>query len=156
MKIVKLDINDCIYEIKVDDDETLLHVLREKLDLTGTKRGCDTGSCGACKVIIDGVAVNSCKILAYKAENKKIYTIESLATPEKLHPIQEAFIEAGAVQCGYCTPGMIMTTKALLDKKSSPTEAEIKKALSKNLCRCTGYVKIEKAVKLASEKMRSE
>jgi carbon-monoxide dehydrogenase small subunit len=153
MKLVKLDVNDTLYEIQVEGDETLLNVLREKLDLTGAKPGCNTGSCGACKVIIDGESINSCSILAYKAENKKIYTIESFARSEGLHPIQNAFIEAGAVQCGYCTPGMIINTKVLLDKNSSPTELEIRKAFSNNLCRCTGYVKIIKAVQLAAHKL---
>ena len=153
MKSVKLDVNDTVYEIQIEGNETLLNVLREKLDLTGAKPGCDTRSCGACKVIIDGESINSCSIMACNAENKKIYTIESFARPEGLHPIQKAFIEAGAVQCGYCTPGMIINTKVLLDKNSSPTESEIRKAFSNNLCRCTGYVKIIKAVQLAAHKL---
>ena len=153
MKSIKLDVNDNLYDIQVEGDETLLNVLREKLDLTGAKPGCNTRSCGACKVIIDGESINSCSILASKAENKKIYTIEGIATPDGLHPIQKAFIEAGAVQCGYCTPGMIINTKVLLDKNASPTELEIRQAFSNNLCRCTGYVKIIKAVQLAAYKL---
>lgn len=153
MKKVLLDINDYIYELNVENNETLLHVLREKLDLTGAKQGCNSGSCGACKVLIDGDDVKSCKLLAINCENKKIYTIESFAIEGKLHPIQEAFIEAGAVQCGYCTPGMIITTKALLNRNASPSEDEIKEAFKENLCRCTGYVKIIEAVKLSAHKL---
>lgn len=151
--LIKLDVNENIYEIHVDSKETLLNVLREELGLTGAKRGCNTSNCGACKVLIDGEDVKSCTILAKNVQNKKIYTIESFATPEGLHPIQEAFIEAGAVQCGYCTPGMIITAQALLNRNSSPTEEEIRQAFNENLCRCTGYVKIIEAVKLASKKL---
>ena len=151
--LVKLDINDYLYEIEVDTNETLLNVLRERLDLTGAKRGCNSNNCGACKVLIDGVDVKSCSTLARNVQNKKIYTIESFATSEMLHPIQYAFIEAGAVQCGYCTPGMIITTQALLNRNSSPAEGEIREAFKDNLCRCTGYVKIIEAVKLASKKL---
>jgi aerobic carbon-monoxide dehydrogenase small subunit len=150
---VTLNINSKDYTFDVQRNETLLTVLRERLDLTGSKPGCLTGDCGACKVIVDGVAENSCMLMARKMEGRKIETIESLATPEKLHPIQEAFIEAGAVQCGYCTPGMIMSSKALLDHNPNPNEEEIRAAIDGNICRCTGYVKIVDAVKLASQKM---
>ncbi|MEI7885660.1 MAG: (2Fe-2S)-binding protein [Clostridia bacterium] len=153
MQIIVLNVNGKDYELAIEKNETLLSVLREKLDLTGAKPGCLTGDCGACKVIIDGEAVNSCTTLARNMEGKKIETIEGLATPAKLHPIQEAFVEAGAVQCGYCTPGMVMSSKALLDKNSNPSDAEIRAALDNNLCRCTGYVKIVDAVKLAAERM---
>ena len=152
--LVKLDINNFLYELEIEPKEILIDVLREKLDLTGAKRGCNSSNCGACKVLIDGEALKSCGILAKNVENKKIYTIEGFATPEgKLHPIQESFVEAGAVQCGYCTPGMIITTQALLNKNSSPTEEEIREAFKENLCRCTGYVKIIEAVKLSAKKL---
>jgi carbon-monoxide dehydrogenase small subunit len=152
--LVKLDINNFLYELEIEPNETLINVLREKLDLTGAKRGCNSNNCGACKVLIDGKAFKSCSTLAKNVENKKIYTIEGFASSDgKLHPIQEAFIEAGAVQCGYCTPGMIITTQDLLNKNSSPTEEEIREAFKDNLCRCTGYVKIIKAVKLSAKKL---
>lgn len=151
--LVKLDINDNVYKLNVDPDETLLNVLRERLDLTGAKQGCNTGHCGACKVLLNGNDVKACSIIASKVEGKKVHTIESFATPEGLHPIQEAFIEAGAVQCGFCTPGMIITTQALMNRNTSPTEEEIRKAFKNNLCRCTGYIKIIKAVKLSYEKL---
>ncbi|HFZ6228998.1 TPA: (2Fe-2S)-binding protein [Clostridioides difficile] len=153
MKKIKLNINDYMYEIEVEKNETLLHVLREKLNLTGAKQGCNSGSCGACKVLIDGVDMKSCKLLAKNCEGKVIYTIESFANGENLHPIQEAFIEVGAVQCGYCTPGMIITTQALLNRNASPNEDEIREAFKENLCRCTGYVKIIEAVKLSAARL---
>ncbi len=153
MQLITLNVNGKDFELSIEKNETLLSVLREKLDLTGAKPGCLTGDCGACKVIIDGEAVNSCTTLARNMEGKKIETIEGLATPTKLHPIQEAFVEAGAIQCGYCTPGMVMSSKALLDKTPHPSDAEIREALDNNLCRCTGYVKIVDAVKLAAERM---
>ncbi|MCC6147969.1 MAG: (2Fe-2S)-binding protein, partial [Anaerolineaceae bacterium] len=122
MPEVTLDVNGRVYTFEVANNETLLSVLRERLDLTGAKPGCLTGDCGACKVIVDGVAEDSCMLMAKNLAGKKIETIESLATAEGLHPIQEAFVEAGAVQCGYCTPGMIMSAKALLDKNPKPEE----------------------------------
>lgn len=149
---VKLDINDFVYELEIEKNETLLNVLREKLDLTGAKQGCNSGSCGACKVLIDGEDVKSCNTLAKNCEGKKIYTIESFSNGETLHPIQQAFVDAGAVQCGYCIPGMVITAKALLNRNSNPDECEIREAFKENLCRCTGYVKIVEAVKLASQK----
>ena len=151
----KLQVNNKEYEISIESNWTLLYVLREVLGLTGTKEGCGTSDCGACKVIIDGKAVNSCSVKAINMEGKRIETIEGLGNSTNLHPIQEAFVEAGAIQCGFCTPGMIMSSKALLDENPVPEEEEIREALSKNLCRCTGYVKIIEAVKLASEKLRS-
>jgi carbon-monoxide dehydrogenase small subunit len=122
----------------------------------GTHKGCDEGECGSCTVLIDGKAVNSCLVLAASVQEKKITTIEGLAQGEKLHPIQEAFIEAGAIQCGFCTPGMIMVTKAFLDKNVNPTEEEVRRAISGNLCRCTGYFQIVEAIINASEKMKKE
>lgn len=156
MKLIRLNINLKEYEISVKENWTLLYVLREVLDLTGTKCGCSTGDCGACKVIIDGEAVNSCLVLAAKAEGKLITTIEGLTSGTKLHPIQQAFIDTGAVQCGFCTPGMIISAKALLDKNPKPSREEISKAFENNLCRCTGYVKIIEAVQLAVKRMGDE
>ena len=153
MPQVVLNVNSKEYTLEVGTNETLLTVLRDRLGLTGSKPGCLTGDCGACKVIVDGKAVDSCMLPAKIMGGKKIETIESLATPEGLHPIQEAFIEAGAVQCGYCTPGMLMSTKALLNEKPCPSDDEIYAAIDQNLCRCTGYVKIVEAVKLAAQKM---
>jgi carbon-monoxide dehydrogenase small subunit len=154
LEIIVLNINEQDTTVSVEKNTTLLYVLREILDLTGAKCGCNTGDCGACKVIIDGEAVNSCLIQARHAVGKRIQTIEGLSDGITLHPIQEAFVETGAIQCGYCTPGMIMTTKALLDKNPAPTRDEIKVALANNLCRCTGYVKIIDAVQLAAEMMQ--
>ena len=153
MPEVTFQVNGRTYTFNVEENETLLTVLRERLDLTGAKPGCLTGDCGACKVIVDGRAEDSCMLMAKKLGGKKIETIEGLANGEVLHPIQEAFIEAGAVQCGYCTPGMIMSAKALLDENPLPDEAEIRAAIDDNLCRCTGYVKIVEAIQLAAERM---
>jgi carbon-monoxide dehydrogenase small subunit len=125
---------------------TLLKVLREKLGLTGTKKGCERGDCGACTVLLDGKPVNSCLVLALQAEGKKVETIEGLGTAERLHPLQKSFIQNGAVQCGFCTPGMLLSALALLRKNPNPTEEEIRRAISGNLCRCTGYTKIVKAI----------
>ena len=154
MEMIELKINGEVRQVQVEKNWTLLYVLREVLDLTGAKCGCNTGDCGACKVIIDGEAVNSCLVLAPKAVGKDIWTIEGLSNGPELHPIQQAFIDAGAVQCGYCTPGMVMSAKALLDKNLDPSEEEIRAAISNNLCRCTGYVNIERAVEAAAERMR--
>ncbi|MCP4670835.1 MAG: (2Fe-2S)-binding protein [Desulfobacula sp.] len=145
-KIINLTINDQAYEIAVEDNLTLADMLRYDLDLTGTKKGCDTGDCGACTVILNGDAVNSCLVLAVQADGAVVETIEGLATDQGLHPIQEAFVEKGAIQCGFCSPGMIMSTKNLLDKNPNPTEQEIRKGISGNLCRCTGYQKIFEAI----------
>ena len=133
-------------KLEVAPDATLLEVLREDLELTGTKYGCGEGECGACSVLLDGKVVNSCLILARECEGSEVLTIEGLGSNGGLHPIQKAFVDHGAIQCGFCTPGMIMATYALLEANPSPTEAEIKRALEGNLCRCTGYRKIIDAV----------
>jgi len=153
-RLIKLEINGETYVLNVKPNTLLLDLIREEIGLTGTKRGCDTGECGACTVILEGEAVNSCLVLAVEADGKKITTIEGLAKEGNLHPLQEAFIKEGAIQCGFCTPGMILSAKALLDKNPNPTELEIKKAIAGNLCRCTGYTKIIKAILSASKKMR--
>ncbi len=144
--LLRMKVNGRAIEVFVDPTWTLLRVLREELRLTGTKKGCGQGDCGVCTVIMNGRAVNACLILALQAEGKEIETIEGLGSPEKLHPIQASFIKHGAVQCGFCTPGMLMSAAALLRKNPHPDEAEIKRGISGNLCRCTGYVKIIKAI----------
>ena len=144
-KIV-LDINDEIYELEVKPKRLLVEVLRDDLELTGTKRGCDVGVCGLCTVLIDGKAANACLTLAVKAQGKKITTIEGLAKGGQLDPLQEAFVNHGAIQCGYCTPGMVLAAKALLNENPNPTEEDVRQGLLGNLCRCTGYVKIIEAV----------
>ncbi len=149
---IDLKVNGATYQTVVDAGDTLLHVLREKLNFTGAKQGCDgTGECGACTVLIQGKAVNSCLVLAINAVDKEIVTIEGLAKGTDLHPVQRAFLEYGAVQCGFCTPGMILTTKALLDENPSPTREEVIANIRGNLCRCTGYVKIVEAIEHAAE-----
>jgi aerobic-type carbon monoxide dehydrogenase small subunit (CoxS/CutS family) len=147
-KELTFTLNGEVVRADVDPQWTLLYLLREVLELTGTKEGCGYGECGACTVIIDGQAVNSCLYPVMEAEGKTITTIEGLASKDgQLHPLQTAFINEGAVQCGFCTPGMIMSAKALLDTNDKPTEEEIKDAVAGNLCRCTGYVKIIDAIK---------
>ena len=138
------------YDLLIKPHWTLVDVLRDEIGLTGTKKGCGKGECGACTVIMDGEAVLACLILAVRAQGKNILTIEGLAREGKLDSLQEAFVKYGAIQCGFCTPGMIMTSKAFLINNPHPTEEEIKRALSGNLCRCTGYVKIIEAVRKAS------
>ncbi len=155
-QVVKLKVNGIEEEAFVEPWWSLARVLREELGLTGVKVGCDTGMCGVCIVLVDGKAVKSCLFLAMKAKGKDIITIEGLAGGNgKLHPLQEAFIEHFAVQCGYCTPGMIISAKALLEENPAPTEEEVKKGLSGNFCRCTGYTKIIEAVLAAGDKMKS-
>ncbi len=143
---MKLKVNRHDYEITVEPWRSLLEVLRDELGLTGTKEGCGTGACGSCTVLMDGQAVNSCLVYIAEAEGKEITTIEGLAREGKLHPLQQAFMDQGAVQCGYCTPGMILTAKALLDSNPRPSEAQIREAIAGNLCRCTGYDKIVRAI----------
>lgn len=144
--ILKLHVNGEEVEVLTEPHKTLLEVLREDLGLTGTKRGCDLGTCGACTVLIDGKPYLSCLTLAVAVQGKKIVTIEGLTEGGELHPLQKAFAEKGAIQCGFCTPGMIMTAKAFLDEEPHPSEEEVKKAIAGNLCRCTGYVKIVEAI----------
>jgi carbon-monoxide dehydrogenase small subunit len=143
---MKIKVNQQEYEIVGEPWRTLLDVLRFDLGLTGTKEGCGTGSCGACTVLVNGQAVNSCLVLVGEVEGKEITTIEGVAQDGKLHPLQQAFMEEGAVQCGYCTPGFILTAKALLDTNPNPTEPQIREAVAGNLCRCTGYDKIVRAI----------
>jgi carbon-monoxide dehydrogenase small subunit len=139
------------YTVRVDIRRTLLEVLRETLGLTGTKEMCNKGDCGGCTVIMDGRPILSCLTLAIEAQSKKITTIEGLADGYTLHPLQQAFVDAGAIQCGYCTPGFIMSAKALLDRHPHPTEDEIKEGIANNICRCTGYVQIVEAIQAASQ-----
>ena len=154
MKQIKVTVNGIIHELSVQPWETLLDVIREHLGLTGTKEGCGLGECGACTIIMDGKTVNSCLVLAVEADNRVITTIEGLANGDELHPIQEAFVDCGGPQCGFCTPGMIMSTKALLENNPSPDEEEIREAISGNFCRCTGYTKIIESIKVAAENMQ--
>jgi carbon-monoxide dehydrogenase small subunit len=152
-KKIKLKVNGRNFTVSVKPTDILVDVLRDKLGLTGTKKSCGLGDCGACTVLLDGKAVNSCLMLAMDAQGREITTIEGLEREDgTLHPLQEAFIDNAAIQCGFCTPGMILTAKSLLDETPNPTEAEVRQALSGNLCRCTGYAKIIRAVLDASGK----
>ncbi len=138
--------------VDIEDNWTLMQLLREELGLLGTKEGCGSGECGACTVIVDGAAINSCLYLAIEAEGKTVVTIEGLASPEgQLHPVQKAFIENGGIQCGYCSPGMILSATALLEENPAPTDDEIKHAIAGNICRCTGYVQIIESIKKAAQ-----
>jgi len=152
---IELEVNKVKYKRTIKPYMTLLDFLREDLGLKGTKRGCDSGQCGACTILMDGKTMNACLVLAIQADGKEILTIEGLSSGGRLHPLQEAFVEEGAVQCGFCVPGMILSAKALLDEKKDPSEEEIRESLSGNLCRCTGYVKIIKAVQKAAAMMRA-
>ena len=152
---IKFILNGASVEVSVPPHWTLLRLLREKLGLTGTKEGCGIGECGACTVLIDGVPVHACLFLAPKVEGREVQTIEGLGTRESLHPLQQSFIEHGAVQCGFCTPGMLMSSKALLQKNPHPTKEEVKEAISGNLCRCTGYNQIIEAIIEASNKYQA-
>jgi carbon-monoxide dehydrogenase small subunit len=154
LKHVKFRVNDEWRELDASPTKSLLDVLRDNLFLTGTKRGCDSGECGACTVIMNGKAVNACLVLATELDGSEITTIEGLGrSVDKLHPLQKAFIEKGAVQCGFCTPGIIMTAKAFLDMNPKPTEEEVRDAISGNLCRCTGYSKIVNAILAGAEEV---
>lgn len=148
-KEIEFKVNGATYKTRVYPWDTLLDTLREKLHLTGTKKSCEEGECGACTVILDGKAVCSCLVLAIETNGHEITTIEGLAVESNFHPIQDAFVDNGGVQCGFCTPGMIMSSKALLDEKPSANEDDIKDAIGGNFCRCTGYVKIIESIKAA-------
>lgn len=156
METFRLTVNNRIFEVQARPNATLLSILRDQLDLTGAKCGCGTGDCGACTVLLDGEAVRSCIVPVRDAVGKQITTIEGLARGSELHPIQRAFVECGAIQCGFCTPGMILAAKALLDHNPNPTEDEIRAAIRFNLCRCTGYARIVEAVQFAAELLRKE
>ncbi len=151
---VKIMVNGEWKTASVEPQTTLLELLRETWGLTGAKRGCDEGDCGACTVLLDGQPVNACLVLAVRVNGRKVTTIEGLGDEEHPHPLQTAFVQHGALQCGYCGPGMILSAKALLDVNPSPTEAEIRQALSGNLCRCTGYSKIIEAVRSVSQRLK--
>jgi carbon-monoxide dehydrogenase small subunit len=152
-KVIELSINDELYVLAVEPQQTLLEVLRDSLNLTGTKEGCGTGECGSCTVLLDGKPVLSCLILAVECVNREITTIEGMGSIESMTPIQEALIEKGGVQCGFCTPGMVLAATAMLNQNPKPSEAEIKRSLEGHLCRCTGYNKIIEAVEAAMEKI---
>ena len=149
-KTIHITVNRKPFEIELEPNQTLLEVIRERLCLTGTKAGCLVGDCGACTVLVDEKPVNSCLVLAVQADGKEVTTIEGVETPQGLHHLQTAFVDKGAIQCGYCTPGMILSAKSLLDRNPKADEAEIRKAISGNLCRCTGYQKIVEAILFAS------
>jgi carbon-monoxide dehydrogenase small subunit len=153
---IRVTVNGTSREAEVDSRLLLVHLLRDVLRLTGTHVGCDTTHCGACTVLLDGAPVKSCTVLAVQGDGREVMTVEGLEKDGKLHPIQEGFWEMHGLQCGYCTPGMMMTSCALLQRNRTPTEAEIRQAISGNLCRCTGYVNIVKAVQYAAEKLRKE
>ncbi len=154
-KTIILKINGQKYDVITPDHKTLLETLREDLNLTGTKHGCELGECGTCAVLIDNQPVLSCLLLSADCEGCEINTIEGMATKGCLHPLQETFTDLGAAQCGYCTPGILLTAKSLLDENPEPTRNEIKKALSGNICRCTGYIKIFEAVESAVQKIKN-
>jgi aerobic carbon-monoxide dehydrogenase small subunit len=153
---IKVTVNGELKELQVDSRLLLVHLLRENLRLTGTHIGCDTTHCGACTVLLDGEPVKSCTVLAVQADGAQIATVEGLEQNGKLHPVQEGFWEKHGLQCGYCTPGMMMTACALLARNKRPTEADIREAISGNLCRCTGYVNIVKAIEFAADKLRQQ
>lgn len=157
MKKAVFNVNGQEYTVEIEEDLRLLDLIRNTLQLTGTKEGCGEGECGACTVLMDGEIVNSCLVLAFQAEGKKIETIENLDRMDgTLHPIQQAFLEEGAVQCGFCTPGMVLSAKALLDKNPDPSEQDIRESISGNLCRCTGYNKIAEAIEKAADTLKKE
>ena len=151
---LRMKINGKGWNVAVDPSTLLLDLLRDELGLTGAKRGCETGYCGCCTVLIDGNAIHSCSILAARAQEHEILTVEGMAQDDKLHPLQESFLELNAAQCGYCTPGMILSARALLDQNPSPDESDVRRALAGNLCRCTGYLPIIEAVLHAAGKTK--
>ncbi|MDP9308879.1 MAG: (2Fe-2S)-binding protein [Actinomycetota bacterium] len=148
---MSVEVNGATYEREVESRRLLVHFIRDDLDLTGTHVGCDTGNCGACSVIVDGALLKSCMMLAVQADGASIETVEGLGVDGQLNPLQQAFSEHHALQCGYCTPGMLMSAKALLDENPEPTEGEIRRAIQGNICRCTGYVNIVEAIAAAAE-----
>ena len=153
-KPLQLTVNGQLRQIYVEPYYSLLDTLRDVLELTGAKKGCDEGDCGACTVILNGRPVTSCLVLAHSARDAEVTTIEGLATPQSLHPVQQAFVERGGLQCGFCTPGLIMAAVGLLQENPQPTEEEVKFAIGGNLCRCTGYTKVTEAIMLAAAQMR--
>ena len=153
METMTMTLNGQEVTVEVKPDALLVDVLRNELELTGTKEACGEGECGACTVLLDGEPVTSCLVPALRAQGREVMTVEGLASGGELHPLQKAFVEHGAVQCGFCTPGMLMSAKALLERNPHPSEEEIKQAISGNLCRCTGYIKIVEAVKAASREL---
>ncbi len=153
---ITITVNGQAYTREIESRMLLVHFIRETLDLTGTHIGCDTTSCGACTILIDGVAVKSCTVFAVTADGKQIETIEGVANGATLHPLQEGFWEKHGLQCGYCTPGMIISAKYLLSKNANPSEEEIRRAISGNLCRCTGYNKIVEAIQFAADKINAK
>ncbi|RLB42800.1 MAG: (2Fe-2S)-binding protein [Deltaproteobacteria bacterium] len=155
-RLISITVNGKLHEVAVKPNQTLVDFLRDELHLIGTKKGCEVGDCGSCTVLMDGMPVNSCLVLAVQANGREIQTIEGLESPKGLHPIQEAFVEKGAIQCGFCTPGMILTAKNLLENNPRPDRGEIRRAISGNLCRCTGYQKIIDAIEAASQYMAKE
>lgn len=155
-KLISLMVNKVEHQVAVASNTTLVDLLRYQLGLTGTKKGCGLGDCGSCTVLMDGKPVNSCLVLAMQAAGREITTIEGLGSDAGLHPLQQAFVDKGAIQCGFCSPGMILSAKHLLDSKPDPEELEIRSAISGNLCRCTGYQKIIEAIRNAGAKGRTD
>lgn len=153
--VIDISVNGVMHTIEVKNNWTLLNVIRDELGLTGTKCGCNKGECGACTVLMNGRSILSCLTLAVSAQGQEILTIEGLSKDQKLHPIQQSFIELGAIQCGFCSPGLIMSAKALLDSNARPTEEEIRAGINGNLCRCTGYAKIVEAIMAAANNIGS-
>lgn len=151
---IVLHVNGQDYRVAVEPDELLVDVLRDRLGLTGTKKGCGTGDCGACTILMDGRPVTSCLVLAVAAQGKSLLTVEGLITNGRLHPLQQSFIDLGAVQCGYCTPGLLMMARAILDANPAPTEEEVRAGIAGNLCRCTGYTKVVQAILAAAQVIR--